>query len=118
MVVNLVKIDAEGYEIKVLRGMTRVVAENRDIFVIAEFGPYHLEKFGIDINAWFNAFFKLGLRQFLKIDEATGRCVKATIDQIVAGIATAGSPSCNLIFFRASNRRRKLLASLIDSSEG
>lgn len=116
MAVDLVKIDAEGYEIKVLRGMTRVIAENRDIFVIAEFGPYHLEKFGIDVGAWFNAFFKLGLRQFLKIDEVTGRCFKVTIDQLVESIAAGGSPSCNLIFFRASNRKRKLLAPLTVSS--
>jgi FkbM family methyltransferase len=45
--VDLIKIDVQGYELSVLQGAKRVLAENRDIKVLMEFWPYGLAKAGV-----------------------------------------------------------------------
>lgn len=42
--VDLIKIDVQGYELSVLQGAKRVLAENHDIKVLMEFWPYGLAK--------------------------------------------------------------------------
>ncbi len=42
--VDLIKIDVQGYELSVLEGAKRVLAENPDIKVLMEFWPYGLVK--------------------------------------------------------------------------
>lgn len=42
--VDLIKIDVQGYELCVLQGAKRVLAENRDIKLLMEFWPYGLVK--------------------------------------------------------------------------
>ena len=45
------KIDVEGAELAVLQGMTRIITENRDVVIIAEFGSSHLKAAGITPDA-------------------------------------------------------------------
>ncbi|WP_282948104.1 FkbM family methyltransferase [Cellulomonas endometrii] len=45
--VDVVKIDVQGYELDVLRGMRRVIAENPQLVVVAEFWPGALEERGL-----------------------------------------------------------------------
>jgi FkbM family methyltransferase len=71
--VSFVKIDAEGYELPVFRGMQRIVAENPDLALIVEFGPSHLRRAGVSIEAWLHEFTSQGFRPY-EIDEQTGRC--------------------------------------------
>jgi len=54
--VAVVKIDAEGYELQVWRGMQRIVRDNPDLKVIVEFGPSHLERAQVSIAEWFAEF--------------------------------------------------------------
>ena len=42
--VSYVKIDVEGYEFEVLRGMTEVISESSDLIIQFEFAPQHLEE--------------------------------------------------------------------------
>jgi FkbM family methyltransferase len=42
--VDLIKIDVQGYELSVLKGAKRVLAENQDIKILMEFWPYGLAK--------------------------------------------------------------------------
>ncbi len=71
--VSFVKIDAEGYELPVFRGMRRIVSENPDLAMIVEFGPSHLRRSGVSIEEWLHEFASQGFRPY-EIDEASGRC--------------------------------------------
>jgi FkbM family methyltransferase len=67
----LVKIDAEGFELEVWRGMERLLREAPDLAVIVEFGPSHLLRSGVTIEAWFETLTAPGFTPW-EIDEATG----------------------------------------------
>jgi len=71
--IDVVKIDVEGAELDVLAGMSRILSQNRDIAIIAEFGPSHLARVGTTPQAWFAAFAAAGFNP-LAIDESTGVC--------------------------------------------
>ena len=52
--VCLVKVDAEGDELEVWAGMTRMLAENPDMVVILEFGRSHLLDREMQVDQWFD----------------------------------------------------------------
>lgn len=93
--VDLVKIDAEGAEPGVWRGMRRVVAENPQLAAIVEFGPSHLRGAGILPEDWIRTFCDSGFTPW-EIDEASGavRPLRST------GLAEV--PSINLLLLRHS----------------
>jgi FkbM family methyltransferase len=68
--IDVVKIDAEGAELRVLAGMRRIIADNPGLVVVAEFGPSHLRARGVTTKEWFEAFAQAGLRVATEIDEA------------------------------------------------
>ena len=86
-----VKIDVEGAELDVLRGMARVAADSPDLAVVAEFGPSHLARVGIVAADWFAAFTARGLEPRL-IAEPTGTVSPVTVADL------AGVESANLVF--------------------
>jgi FkbM family methyltransferase len=90
---DVVKMDVEGAELDVLRGMQRLLSDNADIAVVAEYGPSHLERIGIAPADWFGAFEAAGFVGF-EILEPTGACRPASADTLVA-VASA-----NIVFVR------------------
>lgn len=69
--VDLVKIDAEGFELQVWRGMRRIVAENPDLAVVVEFGPSHIRRAGGTVSDWLAELRAPGFTPW-EIDEAGG----------------------------------------------
>lgn len=69
--ISVLKIDAEGMELEVLRGAERLLHDNGRAGVIVEFGPSHLARAGIAIDAWLDAFAQRGLAPWI-IDEGSG----------------------------------------------
>lgn len=69
--IDLIKIDAEGSELRILAGMTEILRRNPRCKIIAEFGPSHLKRAAVSAAAWFEAFAQTG-RSPTGIDEATG----------------------------------------------
>ena len=100
---SLVKIDAEGAEIAVLSGMSRLVAENPEMVVIAELGLSHLERVGMDLETWLGAFEDAGLSDIYIIDEAAVLCRPMTRAEL------SDSFSVNLVFLTPGNSRAMLL---------
>lgn len=97
--VSAVKIDAEGAELVVLGGMRRVIADNPDIVVIAEFGPTHLKRNDQTKEQWLGAFAEAGLTECFVIDETSMLCSP------LAEIDITQLYSSNLIFMRTGNRK-------------
>lgn len=93
MPVNLMKIDAEGAELDVLRGALGVVRASPDIALIVEFGPAHLRRTGQTSAAWLAAFTELGF-DYRAIDAVSGTLNLITLVQLEA------SESTNLLFAR------------------
>jgi hypothetical protein len=79
--VDLVKIDVEGSELLVLQGMKRIIADNPELAIIAEYGPSHLEAAGISPEQWFSEFHNLGLVSFA-IDELSGECCSSSLSEL------------------------------------
>lgn len=69
--VRLIKIDAEGYEPQVWRGMQRIVRDNPGLVVLVEFGTSHLRRAGVSIDEWLAGFTAEGFVPY-EIDEQTG----------------------------------------------
>jgi FkbM family methyltransferase len=94
--VDLVKIDVEGAELAVLEGMTRVIADNPELAIIAEFGPPHLKARNITSETWFSAFRERGFDAFV-IDELSAECRPA------GPLALADVESVNILFVRRNS---------------
>ncbi|MDO8392067.1 MAG: FkbM family methyltransferase [Actinomycetota bacterium] len=91
--VDLVKIDVEGLELQVVRGLEATIGHNPDIAVIVEFGPAHLQRSSVTPDAWLATFERLGL-VWMSIDPSTGHLDRQTIAQLVE------RDSSNLLFAR------------------
>jgi FkbM family methyltransferase len=91
--VDLVKIDVEGAELAVLEGMTRVIADNPELAIIAEFGPSHLKATHTAAEKWFSCFRDRGFDAFV-IDELTAECHPVNLAKL------ADVESVNILFGR------------------
>ena len=101
--IRLVKIDAEGFELAVWRGMQRIVAENSELIVVVEFGPEHLQRAGTTVDAWLDAFQAPGFTIF-EIDEMTG-----SLQPLRSREALHQVVSLNLVLFRRSASKYPML---------
>ena len=90
---DVVKIDVEGAELDVLAGMDRLVQENPDLAIVAEYGPSHLERVGVTPEAWFEAFQRAGFESYA-IEEPSGACRRVSALDLVDVV------SVNLAFVR------------------
>jgi FkbM family methyltransferase len=79
--IDVVKIDVEGAELAVLEGMTRVITENPELSIIAEFGPSHLKSADVAPEKWLSAFQSRGFDAFV-IDELSGECRLADLPKL------------------------------------
>jgi hypothetical protein len=99
---DVVKIDVEGAELDVLAGMGRILSENPDIALVAEYGPSHLARIGITPKAWFKAFTDAGFVAYA-ISEPSGVCRKVTSSDLKDVV------SVNLAFVRFKGAAQKRL---------
>lgn len=78
-VVSLIKIDAEGWENEVAKGMSRVCRDSPDLMVVAEFAASHLARTGVSPQDWFDNFARHGLSDIALIDDNTGELSECDI---------------------------------------
>ena len=68
---HCIKIDVEGAELDVLRGLKATLAQHDDIAVVMELGPSHLERVGTPVSAWLAEIGQYGFTIW-RIREADG----------------------------------------------
>ena len=69
--IDVIKIDAEGSEPFVLRGMTGIVGRNPAIRIFVEFAPVHLRRAGIEPVQWYEELTEMGLK-VLRVEDVSG----------------------------------------------
>jgi FkbM family methyltransferase len=85
--VDVVKIDVEGAEPLVLRGMTNILRENPGITLIIEFSASHLERAGIQPRDYLQQLRDLGFR-IRRIDDFTGDLLEAQDEDLLAAASS------------------------------
>jgi len=69
--IDVVKIDVEGAEPLVLRGLSRILFANPEIVVILEFAPSLLRRGGFDPSEFLSEILSLGFT-LRKVDDLSG----------------------------------------------
>ncbi len=95
--VDVVKIDAEGAEPLILKGMTRIVDENTDISIFLEFAPSLLLRAGIRPEDFLDMIQSLGFG-WHAIEETSGEFLPVSRKELI------GCFSCNLLLERNHSR--------------
>jgi FkbM family methyltransferase len=91
--ITLIKIDAEGAELDIIKGAATTLQRNPDAALIAEFGPSHLRRTNHTVDDWLGTFENLGY-QFRRVNGETGALEEVTRDELLAADST------NLFFAR------------------
>jgi FkbM family methyltransferase len=84
--IDVVKIDAEGAEPLILRGMREVIARSPGIRILMEFAPEHLRRAGVDPAAFLDEIAALGfgIRQ---VHDETGELLEVSRDRLTGGFS-------------------------------
>lgn len=85
--VDVVKIDAEGAEPLILRGMRGILARSPGIRILLEFAPVHLRRAGVDPLAFLDEIASCGFA-FRRVHDETGQLIDTARDQL-AGVFSA-----------------------------
>jgi FkbM family methyltransferase len=92
--VDAIKIDAEGAEPLIWRGMRRVLADNPGITVVLEFDPGHLSRAGADPGGFLDEIAAAGF-SISRIEEPTGELRAFSRDALLAGLTVNLAASRN-----------------------
>lgn len=98
--VSFVKIDVQGFEPKVMRGMVRVLTENKDIKVMSEFWPHGLRQAGSSPVEYLSFMIGLGFNIHF-IDEKTMTLKKVNPEELMAFCPS--EVHCDVLFSRMTS---------------
>ncbi|GAA0568265.1 hypothetical protein GCM10009416_02910 [Craurococcus roseus] len=79
--VDVAKVDAEGAELQVWRGMGRILAESPGLAAVLEFGRPHLARAGVSPEAWLREVEAPGFVPYM-IDDMAGVCRPASASSL------------------------------------
>ncbi|MCX6605200.1 MAG: FkbM family methyltransferase [Acidobacteria bacterium] len=79
--IDVIKIDAEGSEPFVLRGMTGILGRNPAVRIFVEFAPGHLRRAGIEPLQWYEELAKLGLK-VQRVEDVSGALLPVEPDTL------------------------------------
>ncbi len=80
--VDVVKIDAEGAEPLILRGMERILKGNPGVRILMEFAPVHLRRAGFEPGAWVEEIQSMGL-MIARVDDTTGEQLSISKEELL-----------------------------------
>ncbi len=81
--VDVVKIDAEGAEPLILRGMREIIERSPGIRILMEFAPVHLRRAGVEPGCFLDEIASLGFA-VRRIHDETGEPMESTRDELIA----------------------------------
>lgn len=84
--VDIVKIDAEGAEPKIIRGMRETILRNPSIRIALEFAPSHLMRAGVNPTEFLSELQGLGFEITL-IDDQTGELKEVSPGELISGFS-------------------------------
>ncbi len=74
--IDLIFMDAEGHEEKILNGAKKILSKNPNIKIITEFSPSNLQRSGTSPSSFLSLIDELGFK-IMEIDEKTGKFEKS-----------------------------------------
>ncbi len=80
--VDVIKIDAEGAEPFILRGMRETLKRNPRMRLFIEFAPTHLERAGVNPASFLDELAEIGF-EILTVDDLTGECKVSSKEQLL-----------------------------------
>jgi FkbM family methyltransferase len=81
--VDVVKIDAEGAEPLILRGMREIIARNPQLRILLEFAPTHLQRAGLAPAAFLDQIDDLGLTAMV-VEDVTGELLPVDREKLLS----------------------------------
>lgn len=100
--IDLIKIDTQGAEMAVIKGMNSIIKKNPKLKIITEFWPISLRKFGCSPEEYLSKLIKYGFQLFY-IDEYQKKIEPVDIDRCMQ--ICSGETHINLLCDRASENR-------------
>lgn len=97
--IDFVKIDVQGSEMKVFRGMQGLLKKNRHITILTEFWPEGLRLAGDSPEDYLRLLTQLGFK-ILEINEWEARLKKVTIDNLLKIYTVENNKDTNLLCVR------------------
>ena len=85
--VDVVKIDAEGAEPLILRGMRQIIGRSPGIRILIEFAPAHLRRAGVDPGGFLEEIAATGF-EVRRIHDETGQPMGTSRDELAAVFST------------------------------
>ncbi len=100
--VDLIKIDAEGAEMIILEGIAQVISKNKNLIIIAEFNPSHLQNLGLSSQTYWNKLKQFGYKFIYLINEDKQKLEIADLERIARycrdrSYRGKGDPYANLL---------------------
>lgn len=95
--ISLVKIDVQGAEGGVLRGMLGLLKKNKDIVIFTEFWPAGLKMFGITADEFLKTLQGLGF-SFFELSE--GNPLPISIEALLKKYTPENNVTCDLVIHR------------------
>ncbi len=86
--IDLIKIDVEGAEAAVQKGMKRILTENQDIKIMSEFCPYGLLKAGSDPKEFLKSWINFGFGIYF-INESQKKLEKISVEKLAVQFSGA-----------------------------
>jgi FkbM family methyltransferase len=99
--VDFIKIDAQGSEFRILRGLRKTVSLNPAIRIIAEFSPHWLRAAGVSPDDWFSLIDDLGLK--IENISESGEAILVTRDWLMNEVGGTDQPQVNVVLRRESS---------------
>jgi FkbM family methyltransferase len=84
--IDVVKIDVEGAELLVMRGMKRIVERNPDIRIVLEFAPTHLRRAGVSPEAFLQEITSVGFR-ITRINDISGILQEVSVGELLGSFS-------------------------------